>query len=187
MKLKTQMRNTKNSYGIVARLLHWVMAIVIFGMFALGLWMHNLSFYSPWYHTAPNIHKSIGILLFFTLIARIVWRLINPKPDNNYLKPFERKVSHLVHWAMYVILFVLMATGYLISTLGGRSVSVFDLFDVPSVFENKALEKLVGFSHELIAFCLIGLVVLHAAAALKHHFIDGDVTLKRKLSPTTNT
>jgi len=172
-------KNTKHGYGVAARFLHWFMALAIFAMFGLGLWIDSLSLYNPWYKTAPFLHKSFGIMLFFMLVARLLWRLVNPQPDDSHLTRTEQVLSHVTHIGFYVLLVVLMIAGYLISTAGGRPIEVFNLFSVPSFYQQKGLEDVAGFVHEILAFGIIGLAVVHAAAALKHHFIDRDVTLTR--------
>ena len=64
-----QWRNTSTRYGHLSLLLHWGTALTVYGMFALGLWMVNLGYYDSWYHSAPEIHKSIGIILFIVLLS----------------------------------------------------------------------------------------------------------------------
>jgi cytochrome b561 len=174
-----QLKNTRHTYGLVSRVLHWGMALAIFAMFGFGKWMRTLDYYSPWYKQAPHLHKSVGITLLVLLLARFVWRLVNQHPDDSHLKPAERKLGNLMHLGFYALLLVLMVAGYLISTVDGRSLDVFNLFSVPSFYQQKGLEDTFGFIHEWLAHLLIGLVVLHALAALKHHFIDRDVTLRR--------
>ena len=171
--------NRDDAYGSVARAIHWFMAIAIVAMFGVGLWMRTLSYYSPYYQTAPGLHKAIGLALLGLLLFRFVWRQINIKPSDDYLPVFERIVSHLVHWAFYALLLALMISGYLISTADGRPISFFGLFDVPSLFQKDGMEDVAGFIHEYLAYAVIGLAVLHALAALKHHFFDRDVTLLR--------
>ena len=73
-------RNTDQAYGIIAIALHWLVAIVVLGLFGLGLWMVNLTYYDTWYRTAPSIHKSVGVLLFLVMALRLLWRLVNPRP-----------------------------------------------------------------------------------------------------------
>ena len=75
-----QFNNTPQRYGVVSATLHWLVAIAVYGMFALGLWMVTLSYYDGWYHQAPELHKSIGILLMMGLVIRVVWRLFSPPP-----------------------------------------------------------------------------------------------------------
>ncbi len=75
-----QWRNSPARYGLVSLFLHWGSALVVFGLFGLGLWMRELDYYDTWYHRAPEIHKSIGILLAIALIVRVLWRFISPSP-----------------------------------------------------------------------------------------------------------
>ena len=177
------MRNTENHYGWFAIGAHWLAAIMIIGLFGLGFWMVDLSYYDPWYKTGPDLHRSIGIILFALMSIRLVWKLsqIQPKPLDHYSK-LERISSHLVHQLLYLLTFGIMLTGYLISTADGRGIDVFNLFQVPSLGELFAdQEDIAGFIHEYAAYTLIGAVMLHALGAFKHHFIDKDITLKRML------
>ncbi|VDZ79533.1 Cytochrome B561 [Salmonella bongori] len=75
-----QFKNTPQRYGVVSAALHWLTAIVVYSMFALGLWMVTLSYYDSWYHQAPEWHKSIGVLLMMALIIRIIWRFYSLPP-----------------------------------------------------------------------------------------------------------
>ncbi len=176
-------KNTPSRYGWLSIALHWGMALIVIGMFALGIWMRELSYYDPWYKDAPAIHKSFGILLFLMLVVRIVWRNINIRPtDDPALKPWERTTAHLTHIALYGLMFALMIAGYLISTADGRAIEVFDWFQVPAtLYDLPEQEDIAGEIHELIAWALILLAGVHALAALKHHFINRDTTLLKML------
>jgi cytochrome b561 len=179
--------DSKTGYGLISRLVHWIMALAIPTMFALGLWMVTLNYYSPYYRTAPDIHRSVGMLLLILLVLRFLWRLANPKPDDAELSPLERVASRTVHWGFYPLLFALMVSGYLISTADGRPIQVFNWFSVPSLIHKKGLEDAAGEVHEVLAYVTMLLVVLHAAAALKHHFIDHSSILKRMWSGPPST
>ena len=137
-------RDTVAGYGLLTRLTHWVMAVGILGMFALGLWMVTLTYYSPYYRSAPDIHRSVGILLLILLVLRFLWRLANPKPDDSELAPWERTAARIVHWGFYPLLLALMVSGYLISTADGRPIEVFDWFSVPSLVQKKGMEDVCG-------------------------------------------
>lgn len=178
-------KNSEQSYGLVAILLHWIAAIVVVGLFALGLWMTDLTYYDEWYRKAPHLHKSIGSLLALLFVFRLIWRYVNPKPalDASVAK-WEERVASLVHGGLYLLVFAIVLSGYFISTADGRAIEVFDWFEIPALLtpiENQ--EDLAGDIHFYLASALIGLALLHALAALKHHFIDGDNTLKRMLNP----
>ena len=90
--------------------------------------------------------------------------------------------ANAVHWGFYPLLFALMVSGYLISTSDGRPIAVFDWFSVPALFARKGMEDTAGEVHEWLAYITIALVVLHAAASLKHHFIDRNRVLTRMWS-----
>ncbi|MDX8388036.1 MAG: cytochrome b [Ghiorsea sp.] len=175
------LRNTPEIYGWVSIVIHWFMALLIIGMFALGLYMVELTYVDAWYKSAPELHKSVGLILLFLLVFRLVWRLTNTLPVI-FGEGFEKVIALLVHRMHYVFMFALMISGYLISTSDGRGIEVFTWFEVPAVLPaEKGREETAGFVHMLLAWAFMGFVVLHASAALKHHFIDKDKTLLRML------
>ena len=175
-------RDTSEGYGIVSRLFHWLMAIAIFAMFVLGLWMVRLDYYSPYYNSAPDLHRSVGMILLFALLVRWLWRTVNPKPSDVELSPIERKASLAVHWGFYVLMLALMISGYLISTPDGDPISVFGWFDVPSLVQMRGLESRAGYVHRILAYLTLALATVHALAALKHHYIDKSSILTRMWS-----
>ena len=176
-----QWKNTQTQFGILAITLHWFVALVVITLFGLGLWMTGLDYYDNWYRLAPWWHKSIGASLFFVVIFRFCWRVFTPPPAAlPSHKPWEIRIAHVTHYALYLMLFVIMFSGYLISTADGRSIEVFDWFSIPATITSiPEQEDTAGWIHLVVAYCLIGLSLLHAVAALKHHFIDRDSTLKR--------
>ncbi len=121
------LRNTETSYGCVSIVLHWLMAVAIFGMFGLGLWMTELNYYDKWYHDAPEIHKSIGMLLLFALLFRLAWRLTNPHPKI-VGGHWERLAALAVHRSHYVLMFIVLVAGYLIPTAEGVGIDLFGWF-----------------------------------------------------------
>lgn len=178
-----QWRNSPERYGHLSVLLHWLVAATVYGMFALGLWMVTLGYYDVWYHKAPEIHKSIGVLLMLGLVIRILWRFISPPPPP--LKSYSRltRIGALIaHILLYALLFAIVLSGYLISTADGKPVSVFGWFDVPATLTDfGAQADLAGTVHLWLAWGVVIISLLHALAALKHHFLDKDATLKRML------
>ncbi len=176
-------RNDRNHYGLVAVSLHWLVAVTVVGQFGLGLWMRSLGYYDSWYRLGPWWHKGIGVTLFVVLVARLVWRWLNPRPDHlSTHKPYERLAASVAHGLLYLLLFSVMVSGYLISTADGRGLEVFDWFTIPATLSGiEHQEDIAGEVHLYLAWSVIGLAALHAMAALKHHFIDRDTTLKRML------
>ncbi|MEH8017765.1 cytochrome b [Rheinheimera muenzenbergensis] len=175
------LKNSQTQFGVVSVVIHWLVAISVFALFAVGFWMVDLSYYSQWYRTAPHWHKSVGILLALVMLLRLLWRFISPAPQPLAShKSWERRTAALVQFALYCGILVLVVSGYLISTEDGRDIAVFGWFDVPSMgklFANQA--DIAGLIHEYTAYALISLALLHGLAAVKHHFIDKDHTLMR--------
>lgn len=176
-------KNNQQSYGWIAILLHWVMALGIFFLFGLGLYMVELTYYDEWYKGSLDLHKSIGITLAAVWLIRIVWRWFNSSPEI-LGSDFEKKAAHIVHLFLYALLLVLMTTGYLISTADGRGIEVFGLFEIPALpmsIENQ--EDIAGDIHWGLAWGLIVMSALHALAAIKHQFINKDGTLLKMIRP----
>lgn len=177
------LNNTEHGYGWMHIALHWLMAIAIFGLFGLGLYMVELSYYDSWYKGSVDLHKSIGLTLALLLVLRLIWRLtqVRPQPVDSSLI-WQNRFAHWVHIILYLVLVVILISGYLISTADGRGIEVFSLFSVPSLgeFVNNQ-EDIAGMVHEYAAWSLVILAGLHALAALKHHFINRDQTLVRML------
>ena len=177
------MKKTQENYGLVSIVVHWIVALVVFSLFALGYWMVDLTYYDSWYKTAPALHKSVGLSLFALMLFRGFWRATQPKvaPLKNH-QHWERSASHAKHILLYVLLFVIMCSGYLISTADGRGIAYFELFDVPgfgSLVEDQ--EDKAGFIHQYVAYFMMFIVFVHVVAAIKHHIVDKDTTLLRMM------
>ncbi len=147
----------------------------------IGIWMVDLSYYSSWYKTAPEGHKAVGIILALITVGRFAWKLLSASPEAEGTA-LEKMASKIAHLTMYILLAALFVSGYLISTSDGRGIEVFGLFTVPGageLFEHQS--DLAGNVHMLVAWTLIGVVAIHATAAVKHHVINKDQTLKKML------
>ena len=178
-----KLTNTAHTYGVVAVVLHWLVAVVVFALFGTGLYMVDLSYYDELYNSLPAWHKSVGILLGMLMLLRVVWSGLNPAPQRvPGTGAGQWQVARIVHWLMLLLIVAIVITGYLIPTADGSAIAVFDWFSVKAVLhdlENQA--DVAGELHEVLAYTLVALVCLHALAALKHHFCDRDRTLKRML------
>ncbi len=173
-------KNTVNAYGWVAIVLHWILAILLIGLLALGLYMvslpislEKLKFYG-W-------HKEYGLLALWLAILRLGWRLINKTPYLA-LPLWEKIAARSVHWAFYFFMFVMPLTGWLITSAAGLPASFFGLFVLPDLVNpNEEQRLLFQVIHEWLGYGLIATIVLHTSAALKHHFINKDDILRRML------
>ncbi|GGW78024.1 cytochrome b [Alteromonas halophila] len=166
--------------------IHWLSAFVVIGMFASGLWMVDLTYYSDWYKTAPHWHKSVGLLLAAVTLLRVSVRVGSSRPPEHGAT-WEIWLGRLGHLALYGLLFTLFASGYLISTADGRGIEIFNWVTVPGAgafIEQQ--EDIAGEVHFYVAWSLIILASLHALAAFKHHFFNHDQTLKQMLGFTSS-
>lgn len=175
--------NAKNRYGWLSILLHWSMAIGLIGMYFLGEYMTDLDYYDQWYHTAPAIHKAVGVILGILIILRLIWNHLQHKPEAlTKINPLIDRMAQLAHLALYLLVILLVISGYLISTAKGQGIDVFGWFEIPALLnENADRGEIAGDIHEVLASLFFLLVWLHAIAALVHHFIFKDRTLKRML------
>ena len=177
------MFNTVGRFGLVSIILHWVMAVALFGLFGLGWYMVDLTYYDALYNTLPNIHRSIGILFGGLLFFRLGWKLfsITPKFEDS-LSSFERFMAKAAHLGLYGLMILIVVSGYLISTADNSSISVFDIFQVPATITSiPEQEDYAGLVHKYLSYVIMGVTALHTAAALKHHFINKDNTLRKML------
>jgi cytochrome b561 len=180
-------RNTEKGYGLVHIVLHWTVAAMIALMLPLGLWMTGLDYYDPWYKKGPDLHRSIGVLLGLILLVRIAWRLGSLRPAPVLPPGRELKLARAAHLLLYLLPLLLIVSGYLISTADGRAVDVFGWFEVPATLQGiEGQEDIAGEAHFILAMTLLTLIALHAGAALRHHFILKDDTLRRMYKPQSS-
>ena len=118
-------KNTTMHYGIIAMLLHWLMAVLIIALFILGQYMVELDYYDSWYQLAPWWHKSFGFIVFILLVIRIAWRLLFwidvktiPEPlISQYLgKIWAIKIVEIVHASFYLLLFT-KVSGFILNPI----------------------------------------------------------------------
>ncbi len=183
-------KNGVNDYGLIAQALHWAVALMILALIALGWWMTDLGFYDPWYHRAPALHKAFGMAALGLALVRIVWVVVDrPPPLEDSLGRWERVAAAMAHRGLYLLTLAIPVTGYLLSTARGEGVELFGGIAVPALLPPESgREAWAGQVHTWLAYGTLGLVALHALAALKHQFFDKDGTLRRMAGvPRTNT
>ena len=179
-------RNTTNGFGLVSIILHWLMALLITGLFISGYYMVDLDYYSKWYNLLPWWHIAVGVTAFLLLLLRIIWRWTNPRPAalSSY-HGWEKTAAGITHYAFYLLLLVISVTGYFITTAKGAPIDFFGWFDIPALIGLDAgPAEWAGKIHEYAAYAVVGLFALHVGATVKHHFIDKDITFIRILKPT---
>lgn len=173
-------------YGWLTITLHWLSALLVIAIFGIGFYMVDLTYYDEGYQELPRLHISLGLLLAMLLIIRIAWRVSQrgkPKPLPSHSRPI-RLAAASMKYVLYLLMTVMVGTGYLIETAKGDPVRFFELFDVPATWQlTPDGVDLAGEIHEVAAWSLIGLAAAHAGAALWHHFVIRDRTLRRMLRP----
>ncbi|MCB1637489.1 MAG: cytochrome b, partial [Thiothrix sp.] len=126
--------NTNQTWGWVSILLHWVMAVLLIGLYFVGDYMVGLSYYDSNYHTLPALHKALGILVGFMLLFRLVWLLVQPQPGHPPTAgPLMNNLATLGHITLYGLMFIMIISGYLISTAKGKGIDIFGLFEFPAL------------------------------------------------------
>lgn len=173
-------------YGLVSRLLHWTMALLILGMIGVGAYMTELAKEDPLRAQLFAMHKSIGVTLLGLALIRLLWNLVCRPPEMPaVLKRHEVIISKATTGTLYLLMLATPIAGYLVSDTGGKPISYFGQFDLPMLMEknhdlHEALEEVHGF----LAWSMLALVGLHVLGALKHRFFDMDPeadVLKRML------
>lgn len=179
-----QTGNSTRTYGWVAILLHWLMAIALIAMYFIGDYMVDLEYYDSLYHKLPALHKAVGVILGGLLVLRLAWMYSQPRPlpASSTAPEITHLAGKLGHLALYGLLLIIIFSGYLISTSEGHGINVFDWFELPAFLPaDKDRGDLAGEVHEIAATLFILLVAVHALAALIHHFYWKDNTLTRML------
>ncbi len=181
------LRSSPSTYGLVAILLHWLVALLIIGQIVMGLAMVRLADQRLAFDLI-QWHKSFGLLTLALVALRIAWRLSNrPPPLPAGMPRWERRAARAAHAMLYAVMVALPVTGWLLVSASVLAIPTyaFYLFVVPHlpVARSEPSELLWTSAHHLLAYSTIVLVVLHAGAALRHHFLLRDDVLRRILSP----
>lgn len=173
-------------YNGFAIFLHWLLALALVGIFSVGLYMADLPF-SPQRLKLYNWHKWAGISILTLSAIRLLWRLSHkppalPQSVTLGMPGWQVTAYHATHVAMYALFFIVPLIGWAYSSAAGFPIVLFGVLPLPDfVSSSKPLAEMIKPWHEYSAFALAGLVLLHVAAALKHHFIDKDGLLARML------
>ena len=180
------MRNTRDHYGVGAMVLHWLMALLLVALVVLGLYMVAL----------PDVgfdnrkiglillHKQLGILALMLVVLRLLWRVSNLLPSLvAHLPEWQKVLARFVHLSFYGLMLALPISGWLMSSASGITVSFFGLFQLPDLisYDDREFNELIEV-HKYLGFALLACMTAHIGAALRHHFVFRDDTLKRMLS-----
>jgi cytochrome b561 len=197
------MNQDATRYTKTAKVLHWLIAIGIFFMFALGWYMSDLPKDAPkqmaydlfdlgiftWQASEEisprtlyfNLHKSVGVTLFALIILRVLWRIMHKPPAllSSY-KAIERKLASGAHHLLYLLMVALPVSGVVMALNSKYGIKWFGM-DFLSGIDNKPMRELFKSVHEIIGIVILLVIIVHIIGALKHKFIDKDETLNRML------
>lgn len=176
------LKNTSSQYGKLSILLHWLMALFIIGMIAVGFYMESMEDGdAKW--TIYGLHKAFGVVVLALVVFRWYWTLSNQKVAaiESYTK-MDIGLAHAGKWFLMLLMLIMPASGLAMSIAAGRAVNFFGLFKIPAFAEQN--RSLAGMFHDVHVYAAWGLTILisvHFVFALKHHLIDKDNTLNRML------
>lgn len=168
------------TYTPVAKGLHWLMAVLILGLLALGIYMSELPL-SPQKLQLYSWHKWVGVTVFLLVWLRLAWRLTHRPPAlPEGMSPLMRLAAHAGHAALYGLMLVIPLSGWLMSSAKGFQTVWFGVWPIPDlVGKDKALGDFLQQAHEALNWLLMLTLAGHVAAALWHHFVLKDDTLRR--------
>jgi len=176
------MNNPADRYDRLTRTFHWLTAALVIFMFASAHVWENLEKGTPLRKGLQSVHISLGIAMAVLIAARILWRVFggnHPKADNH---PALNVVAKIAHGCLYLLLLTQVTLGFLFRWAQGEPFNFFGLFPVPAPFViDHELRGTLGGLHNNVAWAIIVLAGLHACAALWHHYIQRDSTLRRML------
>ncbi len=175
-------RDHSEAYGVLARLFHWLSALLVALLVPLGLVMTALD-PGKVQDTLFVTHESLGLTLFAVVLARLVWRLVSPPPPaSRDLSRLEIVASGSVHWLLYALLVAMPVSGYLMVVAGGDPLTYFGLAQAPRlVAANHRLSDFFMTVHVTLQYAIYALVLAHAGAALHHHYGRGNDVLARMI------
>jgi cytochrome b561 len=161
---------------------HWILAVLVFVLYAMGWYMVDLPKGTPpvafWY----NLHKSVGIVAAIPIGWLLLWRFRDsPPPLPSTMPRWEIAASHLNHTLFYVCLVVLVVSGFIESNFTKWGIKFFGLHLPPAFSENEQLYRIFNRIHVYTSYFFTALIALHIAAALKHWFVDRDGVFHRML------
>lgn len=161
-------------YHLTSRIFHWLMAILIIAMIGFGIYMTDFtSDDSQQRDFAYEMHKSFGVLVIILLFFRFANRFYHRPPSlPQTMKKYEQYLAHLGHWGLYFLMLLTPLAGYLMSNAYGFEVKFFGIALPNLISTNFDLAKEFKELHEISAFAMLGLVIIHVIAVIKHRYFD---------------
>ena len=181
--MTVEFRNTRDTWGAVARGFHWLIATLVLAQFVIGTIAEEMKL-TPTKLDLFVWHKSIGVTILLLAVLRLAWRFGNPPPAPPAGTPgWERKLASLAHWLLYALIFAVPLSGWWVSDASRVPFKAFFLVPMPDfIATDRALQEAAAEVHETLMMALLVVVILHIGAALRHHFLLRDDVLRRMLT-----
>lgn len=168
-------------YGTVSIVFHWVIALAIVFMIILGWRLEEAE--GPARYALYQLHKSLGITILLLSLGRLAWRLTHRPPPEEPMPAWQKRLALAVHVAFYVIMIGIPLTGWAMVSASPIGVPTMLWGAIPwpdlPLPRSEGLAETFSFGHGALVKLTYGLLLLHVAGALKHHFVDKDRTLGR--------
>lgn len=169
-------------YDAGAKFFHWLTVALLLAQYAVGWIMPDIKRgMQP--ENLMNLHMSLGIVILAVMTLRVLWRLVHaaPEPEPS-LRQWQRVSASAVHWLLYLLMFVMVLTGWSFASMRGWTVVVFGLVRLPALFpQGSAIGHDIGEQHETVAWALLVLIGVHVLAALVHQLLFRDRVMRRML------
>ena len=175
-------KNTREQWGTVSKVLHWLVVLLILLMAWIGLRMGDMP-NGPDKIASYALHKSVGITILMLVLMRIGWRWYAGAPDGVPGTPrWQERIASLTHLALYALLLAMPLSGWILNSASGYPLHSYGLVNLPAIAgKDHDLHELAEDIHEWLFWAMVTLAVLHAAAAFYHHLFVRDATLARML------
>jgi cytochrome b561 len=161
--------------------LHWLVALLIFAAFPIGLLMSDMPL-SPLKLKLVSYHKWLGVTVFLFVLVRLAWRATHTPPLPVAMPAWQQRAANGVHYLLYLLIFIIPLTGWLMSSAKGLQTAYLGVLPLPDLLgKDKALGKVLEEVHAALNYGMLALVILHIGAALQHQFIVHDGVLARML------
>jgi cytochrome b561 len=175
-------RAPSGTYGLTARLFHWLIVLLLAVQYAIGSIMPHIgrkTLDQGWVHW----HLSVGAAILLVIVLRFGWRLFHPVALADHLAPWEFALSRITHLTLYLLVFAMTLLGWAAANARGWDVRLLGLVKLPALAPSGSTwGHEAGDIHNVLVYVLLGFIALHVAGALYHHFIRRDDVLQRMLS-----
>ena len=176
-------RNSTTDYGLISKSIHWLIAVIMIALIGVGWYMVRLSDEDVLYWRLLDLHEAVGLSLFILFPLKLVWMVVSPNPKFlTTLATWELGAAIVVRWLFIIAILVIPLSGFLFVATNGEAVRLYDLITIPDIGDaSKHTRDWLSDIHYYGSYGCAALIAIHILAALKHHVVDGNTTLRRMM------